>query len=77
MIGNVWEWTEDEFQPYPGSVEAMPDSINPALTYRVIRGGAHDGNKVHNACYRGFIDAAKGYDKTGFRCVKSVESSNQ
>jgi formylglycine-generating enzyme required for sulfatase activity len=77
MIGNVWEWTSDEFQPYPGSVAPMPKSIDPALTYRVIRGGAYDGNKSHNACYRGFIDAAKGYEKTGFRCVKPVEASGQ
>jgi formylglycine-generating enzyme required for sulfatase activity len=72
MIGNVWEWTADEFKLYPGSTAPMPASIKPGKIFRVIRGGAYDGNKMHDATYRGFVDASRGYDKTGFRCAKSA-----
>jgi serine/threonine-protein kinase len=71
MIGNVWEWTADEFALYPGS-KAKPPEVESGVTYRVIRGGAFDGNKKHDAAYRGYVDAAEGYPKTGFRCVKSA-----
>jgi formylglycine-generating enzyme required for sulfatase activity len=71
MIGNVWEWTADEFALYPGSTAKTPE-LDPAISYRVIRGGAYDGKKTHDAAYRGFVDAGKGHDRTGFRCVKSA-----
>jgi formylglycine-generating enzyme required for sulfatase activity/ribosomal protein L40E len=71
MIGNVWEWTADEFKLYPGSSARMPE-LEPGVTYRVIRGGAYDGSRMHDATYRGFIDSSKGYPKVGFRCVKDI-----
>jgi serine/threonine-protein kinase len=72
MIGNVWEWTADEFSLYPGSKAKMPASIEAGVTYRVFRGGAYDGDKSHTATYRGFLDAGKPYPKVGFRCVKDA-----
>ena len=72
MIGNVWEWTADEFSLYPGSKAPTPKVIVPGASFRVIRGGAYDGKEIHDASYRGFVDAAQGYPKTGFRCVKSA-----
>jgi formylglycine-generating enzyme required for sulfatase activity len=71
MIGNVWEWTADEITLYPGShAEIRTDS---GVAYRVIRGGAFDGDKTHDACYRGYLDASKPYPKVGFRCVKDAK----
>lgn len=72
MIGNVWEWTADEFQLYPGSTESMP-RFEGGITYRIIRGGAFDGDRRHNASYRGLQDASKPYPKVGFRCVKDAK----
>jgi formylglycine-generating enzyme required for sulfatase activity len=72
MIGNVWEWTEDEAVPYPGSTNPLPDVIRPDVTYRIIRGGAYDVKEHRGASYRGFVDASIGYPKTGFRCAKSA-----
>jgi len=38
MIGNVWEWCEDPYGPYPGGT--IPDSSRRAGEERVLRGGA-------------------------------------
>jgi serine/threonine-protein kinase len=72
LIGNVWEWTSDEFQLYPGNPVAMPP-VKPGLIYRVVRGGAFDGSDVHDASYRGFLDGNQRYPKIGFRCVKNAD----
>lgn len=72
MLGNAWEWVADEITTYPGNTETkLP--LKPGLSYRVIRGGAYDGNKVHDATYRGFLDASQPYPKVGFRCVKDAK----
>ena len=77
MIGNAWEWAADEFELYPGGITAIPkdikDRMKPGLTYRVIRGGAYDGNKKHDATYRGLLDASQAYPKVGFRCAKDAK----
>src|SRR5262249_31559027 len=73
MIGNVWEWTADEFKLYPGNSARLRDLVEPGIVYRVIRGGAYDGSKKNDASYRGYVDANKSYPKTGFRCVRSAE----
>jgi iron(II)-dependent oxidoreductase len=41
MIGNVWEWTADELQPYPGfNVDPYKEYSKPWFgTHKVLRGG--------------------------------------
>jgi iron(II)-dependent oxidoreductase len=41
MIGNVWEWVQDDFQPYPGfSPDAYREYSEPWFgTHKVLRGG--------------------------------------
>ncbi|MEW6207711.1 MAG: SUMF1/EgtB/PvdO family nonheme iron enzyme [Acidobacteriota bacterium] len=73
MIGNVWEWTADPFKVYPGGTASLEGLLEPGITYKVIRGGAFDRKENIEATYRGFLDASKGYDKTGFRCVKEIK----
>jgi sulfatase modifying factor 1 len=80
MIGNVWEYTADEFKLYSGNSATLDDpkvkadlKIKPGVIYRVIRGGAFDGGQQHDGSYRGFLDASLAYPKIGFRCVKDVK----
>ena len=42
MLGNVWEWTADTFQPYPGFVADMYQDYSQPLfgQTKVLRGGA-------------------------------------
>jgi formylglycine-generating enzyme required for sulfatase activity len=79
MIGNAWEWVADEFALYPGNTEPKAkkklEELTPGVTYRVIRGGAYDGDKNHDhdATYRGYLDASQPYPKVGFRCAKDAK----
>jgi iron(II)-dependent oxidoreductase len=43
LIGNVWEWTSDWFQPYPGfSPDPYKEYSAPWFgNHRVLRGGCH------------------------------------
>ena len=71
MAGNVFEWTADEFRPYPSSsAEAVVDA---GPTRRVIRGGAFNSYQPQ------FADPALRFPQAqdahthgiGFRCVST------
>ncbi len=70
MAGNVWQWCQDVFSPYPGST--MPYQGNPSV--KVIRGGAFtlDQNleKSFTVSYRASNTLETSLFNTGFRCAK-------
>jgi iron(II)-dependent oxidoreductase len=72
LLGNVWEWMRDPYEPYVG--EPDPDI---AGKFRVLRGGAWNSDPAHlTTTYRLAYDpdfrfAANG----GFRCVRSAPQS--
>jgi formylglycine-generating enzyme len=66
MIGNVWEWTEDPYDP-----------IN-APELRVSRGGSWFCSASYCGAYRpgfrGRSPASRAFNNVGFRCARDAES---
>ena len=74
LIGNVWEWTSSQMQPYAGGVGPRQGD-----QYYIIRGGAFNSpDDIAEATYRGFLPPTTAnrsdFAATGFRCVVSIEA---
>ncbi|MCH1430320.1 MAG: SUMF1/EgtB/PvdO family nonheme iron enzyme [Chlamydiales bacterium] len=72
MAGNVWEWTDSCYAPYPGN-----ESSNPHFSQelQVVRGGAW----LYDAPYclvafRNANQKSRCYPTLGFRCVKDFKA---
>jgi cytochrome c-type biogenesis protein len=81
LIGNVWEWVEDDYEPYPGNTYKS-DYYNAGL--KVIRGhsasdiGHFPGatylsalEKFARSGYRQYADPDEPGQDVGFRCVSN------
>jgi formylglycine-generating enzyme required for sulfatase activity len=74
MAGNVWEWVEDAYAPYPGgSITNPKQETGPA---RVDRGGGWDNNVAVwlRGATRSRIDPAVRSYTVGFRCARGASS---
>ncbi len=74
MIGNIWEWTADNFMPYPGfSTDPYKEYSKPWFgTHKVLRGGcwATSSRLIRNT-YRNFYTPDRRDVWAGFRtCAK-------
>jgi formylglycine-generating enzyme required for sulfatase activity len=72
MAGNVWEWTDSWYKPYPGNARSNP---NYGELYRVVRGGSWYDCEIYRCGIsaptfnRGFFIAETKNDTFGFRCA--------
>ena len=74
MLGNVWEWCQDELRTYTSKPRTDPGLAPKDAAERVIRGGGWDGSaRGVRAAYRNAIRPSYWYDFLGFRCLSSVE----
>ena len=81
LIGNVWEWVNADYNPYPGNSFKFDDFNQ---DYKVIRGASvsdigHFPGEFYarvlkefaRAGYRQYADPDQGASDVGFRCVSS------
>jgi formylglycine-generating enzyme required for sulfatase activity len=74
MIGNVWEWVEDDYHSsYTGAPSDGKAWVDTTRTSgRVLRGGSwgHYYANYLRSSYRNDYNPALGYDYLGFRCSR-------
>ncbi len=83
LVGNVWEWTDSWYLPYPGSDLRKPEF---GMKHRVVRGlsfhslGHYPGNAYSRvlavyarASTRSYDPPAERLGDLGFRCAKDGE----
>jgi iron(II)-dependent oxidoreductase len=69
LSGNVWEWIEDWYQPYPGN---KYDNDFYGETFKVIKGGSWNSNlDLARPAVRGKANPEDKKNYIGFRCVVS------
>ena len=73
MLGNVWEWTADRFNPYPGFKADVYQEYSDMLfgSTRVLRGGAWTTrSRMIHGTYRNFFEPHRWHVFSGFRVCK-------
>jgi formylglycine-generating enzyme required for sulfatase activity len=67
MSGNVWEWTNTAYRPYPYDKTDGRESPS-SLDNLVIRGGSFEGYPIRAS--ERFEREEAAYNSVGFRCAR-------
>jgi iron(II)-dependent oxidoreductase len=74
LTGNVFEWVDNWYLPYPGSTQQLPEF---GKQYKVLRGGGFDAlpgfPAVYNTAYRSVSRPQTRSEWIGFRCAKDAK----
>jgi len=80
MVGDVWEWTSTEFQPYPGFASYPYREYSEVFYdsgYKVLRGGAWATDKsVARATFRNWDFPIRRQIFAGFRTVRDAQEAD-
>ncbi|MCB0209008.1 MAG: SUMF1/EgtB/PvdO family nonheme iron enzyme [Anaerolineae bacterium] len=72
MVGNVWEWTNSLFRPYPYNPDDGRESRH-ASGFRVLRGASWRNDANVALCASRLDGDFKFFNNVGFRCAVSLE----
>ena len=71
MLGNVWEWVNDWYGPYPADPQTNPQGPSSG-PYREIRGGAWIyATDFVRTSYRGYVTIDNPGFGVGFRAARN------
>ena len=76
MLGNVWEWTDSNFLPYPGFKAFPYRDYSEAFfgpDYKVLRGGSWaTANRLRRTSFRNWDYPIRRQIFAGFRCARNA-----
>ncbi len=77
MSGNVWEWCQSKYDPYPYQADDGREVINKGGDYRVLRGGSFQYEaSLARVAFRALVPPVYCFDSYGFRVVAAPFSPN-